>query len=108
MRSALWRRAALPDRGRWTKVGRVLWWISGGVVLLALIVLALIALRVVGSLRRFGIAAQSLQRRLLDGQQRLEPHLLRLQETAEAMQPRLEAMQEQALIIQARRGDADN
>jgi hypothetical protein len=86
----------------------VLWWISGGVVLLALVVLAAVVVSVAGSVRQFGNAALALQRRLLDGQQRVEPHLLRLQETAEAMQPRLEAMSERALILQARRGDDDD
>ena len=84
------------------------WWISGGVVLLALLVLAVVIVKVAGSLRRFAIAAASLQRRLLDGQKRLEPHLLKLQATAEAMRPRLEAMQEQALVLQARRGDENS
>jgi predicted PurR-regulated permease PerM len=86
----------------------VLWWISGGIVLLALVVLGVVVLTVAGSVRQFGNAALSLQRRLLDGQKRLEPHLLRLQETAEAMQPRLEAIQDQSLVLQAKRGDAEN
>ena len=86
----------------------MLWWISGGIVLLALVVLGMVVLTVAGSVRQFGNAALSLQRRLLDGQHRLEPHLLRLQETAEAMQPRLESMQERALVLQARRGETDN
>lgn len=86
----------------------MLWWISGGIVLLALVVLGVVVLTVAGSVRQFGNAALSLQRRLLDGQKRLEPHLLRLQETAEAMQPRLEAIQDQSLVLQAKRGDAEN
>ncbi|MEV4135698.1 hypothetical protein AB0J72_26420 [Dactylosporangium sp. NPDC049742] len=86
----------------------MLWWISGGIVLVALIVLIAVVMSTAGRLRQFGNTAQSLQRRLLDGEKRLQPHLARLQQTAEAMQPRLAAMQEQALIIQARRGELED
>lgn len=86
----------------------MVWWISGGIVLLALVVLGAVAVSVAGSLRRFGNAALSLQRRLLDGEKRLQPHLVKLQETAEAMQPRLQTMQEQAMVMQARRGAHDD
>ncbi|WP_238013315.1 hypothetical protein KZZ52_41040 [Dactylosporangium sp. AC04546] len=86
----------------------MLWLIAAAVVLLALVILVVVATKVGGTLRRFGIVAQSLQRRLLDGQQRVEPHLVRLQATVEALQPRLESMQDQALVLQARRGTDDN
>ncbi|MEV0128974.1 hypothetical protein AB0H83_11015 [Dactylosporangium sp. NPDC050688] len=86
----------------------MLWWISGGVVLLSLVVLIAVVMPTAARVRQFDNTALSLQRRLLDGQQRLLPHLIRLQQTAEAMQPRLEAMQEQALIIQARRGELED
>ncbi|MEV4513724.1 hypothetical protein AB0K00_32790 [Dactylosporangium sp. NPDC049525] len=86
----------------------MLWWISGGIVLLSLIVLGVAVMSTAARVRQFGNTALSLQRRLLDGEKRLQPHLARLQQTAEAMQPRLEAMQEQALIIQARRGELED
>jgi hypothetical protein len=86
----------------------VLWWISGGIVLLSIVVLIAVVMSTAARVRQFGNTALSLQRRLLDGEQRLQPHLARLQQTAEAMQPRLEAMQEQALIIQARRGELED
>ncbi|GAA2619769.1 hypothetical protein GCM10010399_58530 [Dactylosporangium fulvum] len=84
------------------------WLISGGIVLFALVLLAIVAAKAAGSLRRFGIAAASLQRRLLDGQHRVEPHLAQLQTTVEAMQPRLTDLQDKALVLQARRGAEEN
>ena len=86
----------------------MLWWISGGIVLLSLVVLIAVVMSTAGRVRQFDNTALSLQRRLLDGEKRLRPHLERLQQTAEAMQPRLQAMQEQALIIQARRGELED
>ena len=74
----------------------MLWWISGGVVLIALIVLVGVALSVMGRLREFDNAARAMQARLVDGQRRVEPRLAALQETVEAMLPQLEAMQAQA------------
>jgi hypothetical protein len=61
-----------------------------------------------GSLRRFAVTMQSLNRRLLDGQQRVEPRLRDLQMTAEALQEPLMAAQERAAIIQIRRGGSTN
>jgi hypothetical protein len=87
---------------------RVAWWISGGIVVLALVGFALAVLKVLSSVRRLGIVAVSLERRLTDGARRLEPRVLALRATTEAMQPRLEAAQERALVIQARRGAADD
>ncbi|GGM24237.1 hypothetical protein ACFFX1_08825 [Dactylosporangium sucinum] len=86
----------------------MLWLIAAALVLLALVILVVVAVKVGGTLRRFGVVAQSLQRRLLDGQRRVEPHLVQLQATVEALQPRLESMQEQALVLQARRGGDEN
>jgi uncharacterized protein YlxW (UPF0749 family) len=86
----------------------VLWWISGGIVLLSLVVLIAAMMSTVARVRQFDNTALSLQRRLIDGEKRLQPHVARLQQTVEAMQPRLEAMQEQALLIQARRGELED
>jgi hypothetical protein len=74
----------------------VLWWISGGIVVFALIVLIGVALSVMGRLREFDNAARAMQARLTDGQRRVEPRLAALQQTVETMLPQLEAMQEQA------------
>jgi hypothetical protein len=74
----------------------VLWWISGGVVLVALIVLVGVAVSVAGRLREFDNAARAMQARLVDGQRRVEPRLAALQQTVETMLPQLEAMQAQA------------
>jgi hypothetical protein len=70
----------------------VLWWISGGIVLLALVVLVLVAVSVMGRLRAFDNAARAMQARLEDGQRRVEPRLAALQQTVEQMVPQLEAM----------------
>ena len=86
----------------------MLWWISGGIVLLSFVVLVAAVMSTAARVRQFDNTALSLQRRLLDGEKRLQPHLASLQQTAEAMQPRLEAMQEQALLIQARRGELED
>ena len=85
----------------------MVWWISGGIVLVGLVVLGLALGSLLGSLGRLAVVAHSLQRRLLDGADRLEPKARRLQETAEAMRPRLEAAEERMLVIQARRGTLD-
>ncbi|GAA4252437.1 hypothetical protein [Dactylosporangium darangshiense] len=74
----------------------MLWWISGGIVVIALIVLIGVALSVMGRLREFDNAARAMQARLTDGQRRVEPRLAALQQTVETMLPQLEAMQEQA------------
>jgi hypothetical protein len=86
----------------------VVWWIAGGVAGLALLVLVMALLTTLGSLRRFAAAMQSLNRRLADGQQRVEPRLRDLQKTAEALQEPLMAAQERAAIIQVRRGESAN
>jgi hypothetical protein len=70
----------------------VLWWISGGIVVLGLIVLVGVALSVVARLREFDHAARAIQARLVDGQRRVEPRLAALERTVEAMLPQLEAM----------------
>jgi uncharacterized protein YlxW (UPF0749 family) len=74
----------------------VLWWISGGLIVLALIVLVGVAVSVMGRLRNFDNAARAMQARLVDGQRRVEPRLAALQQTVETMLPQLEAMQAQA------------
>jgi uncharacterized protein YlxW (UPF0749 family) len=74
----------------------VLWWISGGLIVVALIVLVGVAVSVMGRLRRFDDAARAMQARLVDGQRRVEPRLAALQQTVETMLPQLEAMQAQA------------
>jgi hypothetical protein len=78
----------------------VAWWISGAIVLLALVGLVVAAVVVLASLRRFGMVAQSLQRRLLDGQRKLQPSLDTLQERAEGLQGPLLAAQERAEALQ--------
>ena len=83
------------------------WWISGGIVLLALVWLIVTLARVLGSLRRFAVVAQSLQRRLLDGEQRLRPRLEQLQHQAESMQGSLLVAAERAAAMQAKRGAAE-
>ena len=74
----------------------MLWWISGGLIVVALIVLVGVAVSVMGRLRNFDNAARAMQARLVDGQRRVEPRLAALQQTVESMLPQLEAMQEQA------------
>lgn len=86
----------------------MLWWISLGIVVLALLVLVGTAVSVAGRMRKFRDAAHALQVRLLDGQQRVEPRLLRLQQTVEAMAPQLESMAQQAAARQAERPEAKN
>jgi predicted PurR-regulated permease PerM len=70
----------------------VLWWISGGIVVLALIVLVVVAVSVVSRLRTFDHAARAMQARIEDGQRRVEPRLAALQQTVEQVLPQLEAM----------------
>jgi hypothetical protein len=82
----------------------VVWWIGGGVVLFALLVLVLSMLSVLGSLRRLVLVLHTLQRRLLDGSARLQPSLDAMRQRAEEMQEPLLAAQERAELIQARRG----
>lgn len=72
------------------------WWIAGGIVVLALLALVLVLVAVLGSLRQFGFAVLSLNRRLMDGAQRLEPRMLELQRKAEALQGPMMAAQERA------------
>jgi hypothetical protein len=72
----------------------VLWWISGGLVLVALIVLVWVAMSVVARLRAFDNAARAMQARLEDGQRRVAPRLEALQGTVETLIPQLEAMAE--------------
>ena len=79
------------------------WWISGGIGLLALGWLIVTLARGFGSLRRFAIVAQSLQRRGKDGEQRLRPGLEQLQIQAESMQASLLVAAERAEVMQARR-----
>ncbi|MGI5242922.1 hypothetical protein [Dactylosporangium sp. CA-139066] len=74
----------------------MLWWISGGLVVVALIVLVGVAVSVMGRLREFDNAARAMQARLIDGQRRVEPRLAVLQQTVETILPQLEAMQAQA------------
>lgn len=79
------------------------WWISGGIVVLALIGLSGALLSAVRSLRRLELAMRSLQRRLTDGTRWLQPRALELRERLDAMEPGLVAAQERALLIQARK-----
>ena len=51
----------------------MLWWISGVVVLFALIVVVAVMVAVAGTLRQFGNTALALERRLVDGQARRTP-----------------------------------
>jgi len=80
----------------------VVWWISGGVVVLALIGLVGAMSVVLASLRRFAAAAQSLQRRLLDGQKRLQPALDTLQARGEDLQAPLLVAQQRVEALTAR------
>jgi hypothetical protein len=86
----------------------VLWWIAGGVVALALVSLLVVLLVLAGHLRRFAGVAMTLNTRIGDGQQRLQPRLLDLQKKAEALQEKTVASQEKAAALQTRRGDPDN
>ncbi|WP_433205073.1 hypothetical protein ACQP00_37130 [Dactylosporangium sp. CS-047395] len=70
----------------------MLWWISGALVLVALVILVVVALSVMSRLRAFDHAARAVQARLVDGQQRVEPRLAALQQNVEQMLPQLEAM----------------
>jgi hypothetical protein len=81
----------------------VLWWISGGIFALALVVLVVVALSVVSRLRAFDHTARAMQVRLEDGQRRVEPRLAALQQTVEQMMPQLEALaaQQEARAAQA-------
>jgi hypothetical protein len=83
----------------------VVWWIGGGVVAFALLVLVLSLLSMLGSLRRLAVVLHLLQRRLADGATRLQPALDAMRQRAEAMQEPLLAAQERAELIQARRGE---
>ncbi|GAA2369920.1 hypothetical protein [Dactylosporangium salmoneum] len=86
----------------------MLWWISGGIVLLALIVLVGVVLSVMGRMRAFDNAARAMQARLVDGQRRVEPRVAALQQTVEAMLPQLEAMQAQAVARAQARAEVEN
>ncbi|GAA3289102.1 hypothetical protein Dvina_36855 [Dactylosporangium vinaceum] len=70
----------------------MLWWISGILVVLSLVVLVYVALAVMARLRAFDNAARAMQARLVDGQRRVEPRLAALQQTVELVVPQLEAM----------------
>jgi predicted PurR-regulated permease PerM len=83
----------------------VAWWISLAVVVVALVVLVIVAGIVVGSLRRFATVAQTVNTRLGDGQQRVQPRVANLQREAAVLQQKLLATQERAALIQARRGE---
>jgi hypothetical protein len=83
----------------------VFWWISGGVVVFALLVLALSIGGMIGSVRRFFREVRSLEVRVKAGQDRLAPGLATLQERADALQEPLQVAEGRALILQARRGD---
>lgn len=83
----------------------MIWWIGGGVIAFAVVVFGVVLIGALASLRRFSDAARSLQRRLLDGEQRLAPALATLQERALALEGPLVAAQEQQAILAARSGD---
>ncbi|GAA3452599.1 hypothetical protein [Dactylosporangium matsuzakiense] len=70
----------------------MLWWISGILVVLSLVVLVYVALAVMARLRAFDNAARAMQARLVDGQRRVEPRLAALQQTVEQVVPQLEAI----------------
>ena len=81
----------------------MVWWIAGGVVVVALVAL-LVALAVTfASLRRFAGTAMSLNRRLADGAERLQPRMADLQGNAEAMQGTLLTIQERSEALVAKR-----
>jgi hypothetical protein len=86
----------------------VLFWIALGVVVVGVVVLLVVLGSVFGTLRRFGVVAQSVQRRLLDGQQRLQPKLDKLQHDLEALQGPAAVAQERVAALQAARGASDN
>ncbi len=84
----------------------MVWWIAGGIVGLALVGLLAALVAALGSLRRFGAVAFSLNRRLATGAQKLQPRLADLQQKVEELQAPLLVTQERAAILQARRGDS--
>lgn len=73
-------------------------------MVLALIGLVVVVVVVLGSLRRLGVVTQSLQRRLLDGQKRLQPALDTLQARGDELQPALRRME----ALAAKRGSQDS
>ena len=74
----------------------MVWWIVGGIVVLALVGLVLVLVVVAGHLRRFAGVAMTVNTRLAHGQQRLEPRLLELQQKSEALQAKILAAEEKA------------
>jgi hypothetical protein len=86
----------------------MVWWIAGGIAVLALIGLLAVLVAAFGSLRRFAAVALSLNRRLGAGAQKLQPRLAELQQTVEKLQEPLLVTQERAAILQARRGGSGN
>jgi hypothetical protein len=86
----------------------MVWWIAGGIVALALIGLLAVLVAALGSLRRLAATVFSLNRRLVDGAQKLEPRMRELQQTVEALEAPLLVTQERAAILQAKRGEPAN
>ena len=74
----------------------MLWWIVGGIVVLALVGLVVVLVVVAVHLRRFAGVAMTVNTRLADGQRRFEPRLLELQTKAEVLQAKMLAAEEKA------------
>jgi biopolymer transport protein ExbB/TolQ len=79
-------------------------WVVLGVLVFAVLVLALAVLVVLGRLRRFGDEAHRLQRRTVDAQA-LQPAVEALQQRAEALQATLERLADRAEALQAPEGN---
>jgi HAMP domain-containing protein len=75
------------------KVLPVWWWIAGGIVLLALVLLVSVCLRVLGRLEPLGRAQHRLQARMVEAQA--------LAAAAEGMQARVADLQKAAAQAQA-------
>lgn len=84
----------------------VVWWIAGGVVAAALVVLVLAVVSVLGRLRRFRDAAGTLQRRVAQATELAEA-VAGTQRQLDRLQAPLEVAGRRAAALSARRGGGD-
>ncbi len=82
-----------PSAWSSARVGFVAWWISGGVIVLGVVVLAVVAAAVAGRLRPLKRALRRLQLRL-EETEKLQTSVAALQDRAISLQDQLEAAQE--------------
>lgn len=74
----------------------MVWWIVGGIVVLALVGLVVVLVVVAVHLRQFAGVAMTVNTRIADAQRRFEPRLLELQAKAEVLQTKMLAAEEKA------------